>query len=486
MNAPADKVVLDSHEAAALGATSLTAFGRLFLPRTFRVKSPLFHEAMGDALYGPSRYLDIAVFRDGAKTTLLRTFTAQRIAYNLSRTIMFVSVSQEHSMFSTRWLRRHIQYNQRLTGTFGLRPGSKWTDEILEIQHGVFEEPITILAAGITGQIRGFNVDDYRPDLIVCDDICTEENTATEQQRRKISTLFFAGLGNSLADPVESPHAKMVLLQTPFSREDVLAQCQNDGLWQSLLFGCFDNAGESRWPERFPTAWLNAEKEAFIARGQYHLWMREKECKVITGANRSFDVAKLRYWEVLPENMLIVMAIDPASSDSKKADDNVIGAVGFHGADIYLLEYHAAKGVMPDQAATKFFEQVYRWRPVKAAVETISYQRVLAWYLEQEMLKRRTFVPIDRVEDRRKKSDRIVQALAGPLSYGHLYVHKSHSSFVTQMDDYDPQVEDIKDDILDMVSMAVTSVNPAGRTIDGEAYIVEEQDVPLLSYAHCP
>lgn len=481
-----EQVELSPAQAAELGARSLTAFGRLFLPRTFRAKSPLFHEDIGAQLYTNHRYNAFQIYRDGAKTTLLRTFTAQRVSYNLSRTIMFVSVSQEHSMFSTRWLRRHIQHNKRLTQTFGLRPGTKWTDEILEIHHGVFDEPITILAAGITGQIRGFNVDDYRPDLIVCDDICTEENTATDAQRKKISTLFFAGLGNSLADPVESPHAKMCLLQTPFHREDVLAQCMADPLWQGLTFPCFGKDGESAWPERFPTAWLQEQKAAFIARGQYHLWMREMECKIISGANRSFDINRLKYWEVLPEGMLIVLAIDPASSDSVTADDHVIGAVGFHGADIYILEYHAAKGVMPDQAANKFFELTYRWRPAKAAVEIISYQRILAWYLEQEMLKRRTFVAIDRVEDRRRKSDRIIQALAGPLSFGHIYVHASHTELISQMDDYDPQVKDQKDDILDMVSMAITSVSPGARTIDGEYYEMDERDVKQLEVRHCP
>lgn len=469
-------VELAPSEAAELGAKSLTAFGRIFLPRTFRRRSPEFHDQVGAALYGPGRYNAIKLFRNGAKTSLLRAYTLQRIAYAVSRTIMFVSVSQPHSLFSTRWLRRQLQYNTKLTTLFNLRPGSKWTDEILEVYHGVEETPITILASGITGQIRGFNVDDYRPDLIICDDVCNEENTATEDQRKKIAERFYSALGNSLADPVECPWAKMVLLQTPFHNEDLIETCMRDPRWSGLAFGVFDESGQSRWPERFPTLWLEAEKQAYIARNQYHLWMREWECKVVAGNNKAFDVNKLRYWEVLPDNLMVVLAIDPASSDDPDASDNVIGCVGFSGPDVYLLEYHAEVGVMPDLASTKFFEQVYRWRPLRAAVESIAYQRILAWYLEQEMIKRRTFVPIDRVEDRRSKPDRIVQALAGILAFGHLYVHRSHTKFITQLDDFDPQVKRQKIDVLDMVSMAITSVKPGARTIDGESYEVDEDE----------
>lgn len=482
-----DLVRIDPKTAVEIGAQSLTGFGHLFLPRTFRKPSPQFHDAVDAGLNSGNRFNAFKLFRNGAKTSLLRTFTLKRIAYAVSRTIMFVSVSQPHSLFSTRWLRRQLTYNQPLVQTFGLRPGSKWTDEILEVYHGVEETPITILASGITGQIRGFNVDDFRPDLIVCDDVCNEENTATPDQRKKIAERFYSGLGNSLADPVECPWAQMVLLQTPFHNEDLIETCMRDPSWNGVSFSVFDENGQSRWPERFPTEWLMAQKEAHIARGQYHLWMREWECKVVAGANRSFDINKLRYWEVLPDNMLIVMAIDPASSDSPRADDNAIGAVGFHGPDIYLLEYHAAKGVMPDAAASKFFEFAYRWRPVKASVESVAYQRVLAWYLEQEMLKRRTFVPIDRVEDRRRKADRIVQAIAGPLAFGHFYVHKTHTKFISQLDDYDPQVKDQEDDLLDMVSMAITSVNPGARTIDGEFYVVDEEEYEDLEIiGGCP
>ena len=486
MESENELVTLDAKEAVQLGARSLRAFGRLFLPRTFRQASPAFHDEIGAALYSPARYNAFQIFRGGAKTSLLRAFTAQRIAYGISRTIMYVSISQAHAVHSIRWLKRQVEFNRRLADTFQLRKGSKWTDELIEIVHGIDSIPITVMAMGITGQIRGFNIDDYRPDLIVADDILNEENTATREQREKTEALFFGALVNSLAPQSESPFAKAVLLQTPLHRDDLSEKCMRDPQWHGVRFGCFDEHENSRWEERFPTHTLRAEKASAILRRHYAIWMREMECQLVASEEAHFDTTRLQYWDVLPEGMSVVLAIDPASSDSPDADFNVVMAVGFHGANVYVLDYYAERGVMPDVVAARFFELIWRWRPLKAAVESISYQRVLKWFLEQEMLKRRVFIPIDAVQDRRRKSDRILQELPGLVHMGCLYIKPNMTELVDQMSNYAPGRDADHDDILDALAMAITSNNPALRELEGEYTRLDEELYAPVAVGACP
>src|SRR3990167_1444592 len=235
-------VSLSPKQAVDEGARSLVTYGKLFFPRTFRQKSPKMHEEMGKALYSHDRYNAFKVFRDGAKTSLLRVYSSQRIAYALSRTIMYVSVSQQHSMFSLRWMRRQVEFNKRWANTFGLSKGTKWTDEWMEVKHNLLEDEndksqpvtITMLAMGITGQIRGFNPDDFRADLIIVDDVLNEENTATVEQRKKIDDLLFGALFNSLAPASEAPLAKAVFAQTPMNKDDAIERCMKDPSWNPL------------------------------------------------------------------------------------------------------------------------------------------------------------------------------------------------------------------------------------------------------------
>lgn len=474
-------------EVIMLGAQSLRMFGKLHFPKTMRQDSPQFHDEIGTALYSQSRFNAFEVFRGGAKTSLLRVFTAQRISYAISRTIMYVSASQAHSVLSVRWIKRQIMFNPQWAQTFGLRKGDKWTDEIIEIYHGVDDVPITILAMGITGQIRGFNIDDYRPDLIIMDDILTEENTGTAEQLKKIEDLIFGALLNSLAPSSEAPYAKAVFLQTPLASDDPMEKCLKDPQWHGLRFGVFDEHGKSRWEERFPTAQLIADKASATLRRQYALWMREMECQLVSGEDQTFDVERLQYYTVSPDSMTVVMAIDPASSEAKTADDQVLAVVGFHGPDVYVLDYTAKKGQMPDSLAMKFFEFALAYSPLRCAVESISYQRVLAWYLERQMEERRIYVVIDKVQDRRKKSDRIIQAIAGLLHTGHLHVRSSMTELVQQLDRYDPKSDKEHDDILDAIAMAITSVNPGMRTLEGDYTIIDdEEDYKPLQISRCP
>lgn len=494
-----EQEALSAKEAVDLGASSLIDYGKLFFPRTFRQESPPFHRKMGEKLYGPDRFNAFEIFRDGAKTSLLRVYASQRIAYGISRTVMYVSVSQAHSVFSVRWLRRQVMYNKKWADTFGLRPGKKWTDEWAEIECHLLDDKdqpgmpviITVLAMGITGQIRGFNPDDFRPDLIIADDILNEENTATVEQRKKIEDLFFGALMNSLAPVSEAPLAKAVFLQTPMDKKDLIEKAMNDPEWNPLRFGVFDEKGESRWPARYPTAALLASKQAHINRSQYRLWMREKECQIVSGEEKAIDVTKFKFWDVLPEHMDKMISIDPASSDKEGADKHITVGLGFKGLDVFVIAGAAAERNQPDKAANDFFNIVLLIHPRKATVESNAYQRVFKWILEQEMIKRKLFVMVDLLEAKSKNADRIMQTIPGLAAMGHFWIHKSMIDLITEADDYDPSVKDIADDWLTAIANGIISGNPALRSLmteseTGDYMLDDESDYKPIKMRACP
>ena len=86
-----------------LCAPGLRAYSKTFFPKTVPQTSPPFHEEIARAVENShNRFVSIEVFRGGAKTTLLRLLTSKRIAYGISRLILYVSETQEHSKRSIR------------------------------------------------------------------------------------------------------------------------------------------------------------------------------------------------------------------------------------------------------------------------------------------------------------------------------------------------------------------------------------------------
>lgn len=456
-------------EMVELGAVDSTFFAETFFPKTMRQKSPAFHRPLWEKLDSTSRLVSIQVFRGGSKTSIARVYGAKRIAYGYARTILWVGKSQDHAIHSVKWLRKQIEYNRRFAETFQLSPGSKWQDVECEIIHGIDEHPITVLAYGMTGSIRGVNIDDYRPDLILLDDVLDEENTATPVQRQKTEALVYGALKESLAPASESPDAKMVLLQTPHNVDDVSMKSMKDAEWDSARFGCWtpetenlpQEEQESAWEERLPTIVLRAEKQAAIARNQLSIFTREKECRITSQETSTFLPHWLQYYELSPPRgeMQIIMAIDPVPPPSevelakglKGKDSEALTVVGRFKKDFYLLEYSVKTGHTPEWTIMEFFRLARKWRPTKIVVETIAYQRTLAWLLRKAMERERQYFVLTENSDKRSKYTKIVDGLTGVASNGHLFVKAEHGDFIQQFNEY-PDVK--HDDVLETVAIA--------------------------------
>src|SRR5689334_17646987 len=110
---PQERIVnLSTESALRLGARDIPTFGRIFFPRTVRQESPEFHYEMSYELENPAnRLVGFKVFRDGAKTSLLRLYAAKRIGNCISRTIMVVNINQDKAIHTIRWLKKAVDYN---------------------------------------------------------------------------------------------------------------------------------------------------------------------------------------------------------------------------------------------------------------------------------------------------------------------------------------------------------------------------------------
>ena len=491
------------HELIKLCAADSDFFAHTFFPKAMRAISPPFSKQIWAALENPKhRLLNIEVFRGGAKTTRLRIFTAKRIAYGISRTILYVGASESHAVRSVQWLRSQIEplvgsdgqsRPSPFASTFSLRPGRKWQEHEIEIFHGIDAHPIWVLGVGITGNIRGINFDDYRPDLIIVDDALTDENAQTQEQCNKVADLIMGALANSLSQ--EEPNSKLAMLNTPLNPFDVCSKAKESTEWHTETFGCWTEETQnlpadeqiSAWPDMFPTDVLRKRKLDAITDNRYSIFAREMECKLVAAESLSFRPNWLRFYEPddLPKGMQCVLAIDPVPPPSEAAikkglarhDYEAISVVGRLKGEYYLIDYALSKGHNPNWTVAKMFEFGLRYRIMRVVVETVAYQRVLKWLLEKEMARKGIYYAIkDTKGDKRAKFVRILSSLSGISSQGHLWCRKEHSEFILQFQSYGPGYRG-HDDLLESVSIGISELtNPyleLGATDYEEIYPTE-------------
>ncbi len=485
-------------EAVLLGAKDTIFFGHYFFPKTMRQESPQFHYDICHLVEDPAtRQGAVKVFRGGAKTSLLRIIIAKRIAYALSRTMLISSETSGHSVKTIRWIKRAVETNPLFRDTFGLRQGAKWSEDEIEIINTVLEVRINIIGTGIFGQNRGLNIDDYRPDFILLDDIHDEENSATPEMRRKVKDTVYGAILQSLAPASECPTAKIIMLQTPLHRDDAIEAAMHDPTWNSLAVSILTPEGESAWPQRWSTAEVLREKEGYRARNQLSVWYREKEVTVTADELSAFLPTWLKYYEIPPEKPVCIMAIDPTPPPkdsqqlgaSRDLDDAVIAILGLSNNGVYLLDYYVCKSPDPREFIEKIFELHMKYRPIKTGLETTMFQRVLKTFIEENMQRKRYYFAVTPVEEKRKKRLRITQGITDYASQGQLYVRKDQHEFIDQYCAY-PDVN--HDDILDAVTIGLDLITPtilaelgSGLIIDGEFEDVTDQQY-LEYYQHSP
>ncbi len=478
-------------EMVELAAADSIFFCQQYFPKTFRQVSPAFHRKVWNFMDSPEhQFVGLELFRGSGKTTICRANVAKRISYGISRTILFVSASQGHAVRSVRWLKRQVETNKHWTKTFGLRKGKKWADDEIEIINTVEGYSIFVLAAGITGQIRGLNLEDYRPDFIVVDDPCDEENTGTVDQLAKGDALIYGALVPGLAPRSEAPWSKMALLQTGLAKGDPINKAHEDPEWKTLKFSILTDSNESAWEERWTTGEVLTKKAHYIRRGQAHLWAREFECKIIAPEEAPLKLEWLKFWEYLPTSGVVYFGIDPARETSTKPHKTSIVVILVSGKDVYLLDYFEQDGLNPDQIWDKFFGLAMIHRPFQIGVESIAYQQMLKWYLEKKIKaagKSWTVLPI---EDRRKKGDRILQELGDVAGAGHLYVNlEKHGKWIDYYREW-RWGQDI--DLLDATSIAlICASNQMLYSVGDDAWsaILDESNIPDLKQvegAVCP
>lgn len=479
-------------------------FGRVFFPKAFASKSPVFHEDMAHKLDLPGNKI-FKVFRGGAKTTITRVFAAKRISFAISRVIVIVGKGQDHAIKSVMWLKNQVQNNKKWAETFKItiakdeqsgRP-KKWTDEWITIHHGIENVDIHIVAFGITGQLRGINIDDFRPDFIVCDDIIDDENAYNEDRRRNLKERFNGALMKSLAKKATNPDACVVMLQTPIDKEDLCEELCKSPLWISAEYSCFTPDGYSQWEEMFPLVELLKEKEEAIRTNTLSTWNREMEVKITSKELRLFKEEWLSmntFQLPLKEGGFFILSCDPTpepkEKDQKnveKLDDAVVMILYFCGGHFYVVDYYTTKSPQTPELAAKVFEFYMRYRPRHVMIETVLFARTVKSTVERMMHQKGVFFVINPVEDKRNKYVRIKDTLQGLGSEGRIHVMAHHIELISQWNDY-PQVS--KDDILDALSLGTMAVNPSmlavGDTYEGTYEVEDESEFKTLAFGGAP
>lgn len=251
---------------------------------------------------------------------------------------------------------------------------------------------IALVALGAQGSIRGLNIKNARPDLIILDDAQTRDCAMSPQVAADFKAWFFGTLlkarsphgcnfvyvGNMYAAPEDTNKKPGCLLQ----------QLRDSVDWKSFISGGILEDGTALWEELYPLAVLLDDFRIDMEAGQAATFFAEIQNDPSCGINTGFDVSKViirgRDEIRLPEAAFYI--IDPAL-DKPDSDDNSILRVevyqGIPRARSLMLGHYS-----PSELINKVIDDALATRTRLICVEAVAYQSTLLYWFGYVMKER--------------------------------------------------------------------------------------------------
>ncbi|HRH23347.1 MAG TPA: hypothetical protein PK295_01825 [Candidatus Magasanikbacteria bacterium] len=282
----------------------------------------------------------IVAFRGSAKSTIITTAYPLWAILGVQKKHFVVILSQTQTQARQHLanIKYELEQNELLRkdlGPFKEEPPDEWGRSAIVIP----KYRAKIIAASVEQSIRGIRYLEYRPDLIIADDIEDLDSVRTLESRNKTYDWF---KGDVL--PSGDKNLKTIIVGNLLHEDSVLKRLQQE-IESGVLTGIYreyplvTDEDTILWPGKFPTMQdVEIERKKF---GNDLSWHREFLLKILPSDGQVVYHEWIQYYDTLPTNMYAVWTktgIDLAISKRDTADFTamVTGTLYRRGNELFL------------------------------------------------------------------------------------------------------------------------------------------------------
>lgn len=323
---------------------------------------------------------------------------------------------------------------------------------------------IICAAIGAGGSVRGLNLKNERPDVMVFDDIQSREDADSQEVSEK---LYKWMLGTAMK--AKSPKGCMTLFianmyPTPHS---ILKKLKNNPEWIKFIAGGILQDGTSLWEELQPIKQLLAEYRADLASGHpeiFHSEVLNDENAAVSNLIDLNDIPPYPFQEddIHGGNFIV---IDPATD---KANADAVSLGYFEVIEGKPVAREIVEGrFSPADTIRESLKLCSKHTCYNVFIESNSYQYTLKFWSEEicKQLGIEGITFTDIYSGKLSKNSRILTMLKAYAS-GDIVVHKScESSVHSQIRGFNPLKTNNVDGVLDLLTYAIRVVDEYGALL---------------------
>lgn len=329
---------------------------------------------------------------------------------------------------------------------------------------------VILKALGSDQQVRGTNIDNWRPDLMILDDIEDNDTARTAESQMNLDIWL---MGNLLK--ASARRSVRIILGNMINSRTMLYRFSKDPAWNPTIYGAIvrnkaTGELESLWEEFFPLEALLKEYKDYRSKGVGHVWVYEMMNMTADTVFKTELSAAIRLPRPLPDQVTAgIITIDPAFGQKAWNDETAIVAhVKLQGHVIpHAVESRKGRWT-EDQILDELISMSQYWNVATWGIESVAAQKLLI-PLFTLMLKDRQYpdgliqmIPLP--SGGTAKASRILAGAkaVGSGSYG---IVEEEEDLFQAIESYDPAAAGIHDDLPDSFAYGIIAWAQAGTMV---------------------
>lgn len=454
---------VENTQAIEIASTDLDMFAGLAIPEVFKFVFPPVLVAIWRLLrenVDVERLfyrLALGLPRGFAKTTLIKLFVLYCILYTKRKFILLIAETGPKAENLIADVMDMLN-ESNVVSLFGRWNESCDIDQLALKKFTFRGRTIVIAAIGAGGSVRGLNLKNWRPDVMIFDDIQSRECAESEVQSMTLERWFYATCLKA-----KSPFGCMFIFVANMypTKWSMLRRMKKNPTWIKFIAGGILSDGTSLWEDLRPLASLIEELDGDIAAGHPEIFFSEVMNDEEVGTNNRVDFSSIADWPWgdgdFPQGRGII--IDP-SGNKLGSDDVTIGLIEVYDGIPGLREI-ISEQLSPGNTIRRALLMALKYKVRVIGIESTAYQATLAYWFG-EIMRPLGITGIEAVEiytGSVSKNSRIMQMLQS-LQKKEIFLHPDVKPIVLgQISSWNPMKRDNDDGTLDILTYIPRMVN---------------------------
>lgn len=465
-----EQVNAGAQESFLLAKHDMNFFASLALPLVTEYEYPPLYQETWKILTDYSlKHRDFSKFAIGlprgfAKTSVIKLFVVWCILYSHKRFFCILASTATHAQNIVADI-CSILDEPNIIAIFGNWRNNLDVDNKETKKFAFRGRTVIITSIGQGGSVRGLNIDNTRPDLMLFDDIQTREDADSEVVSKAIETWM---IGTAMKAASHKGCLYIFLANMYPTPHSILRKLKNNAQWIKIIVGGILANGTSLWEALKPITQLLSEYESDKASGHPEIFKAEVLNDEEANTNTTIDLNDIPEYpfgddEISAGNYII---IDP-SNDKANSDYVSIGLFqvinGFP-----VLRKLVEDRLSPSDTITTALKMAFDNQASVIFVEANAYQYSLCHWFEKAIasLDAHGIIIQDIYSGGRSKNSRILEMFKQLTGAADIFIHPEVKAAVyNQISAFNALKTNNVDGILDLLTYAPRALAEFGHLI---------------------